>query len=120
MKFAKRAIFCLIFLAPLIVSAQSYPSGFVQTLVSGGITNPTVMAHAPDGRIFVAQQAGALRVIKNGSLLATPFITLTVNSTGERGLIGIAFDPDFAQTITCTCITPSQLRLLLRLFCITG
>lgn len=54
------------------------------------------MAFAPDGRIFVAQQTGALRVIKNGTLLATPFVSLTVNSSGERGLIGVALDPDFA------------------------
>lgn len=53
------------------------------------------MAFAPDGRIFVAQQTGALRVIKNGTLLATPFVSLVVNSSGERGLIGIALDPDF-------------------------
>ena len=52
---------------------------------------------APDGRIFVCLQAGQLRVIKNGALLATPFLTLTVDSSGERGLLGIAFDPNFAS-----------------------
>ncbi len=75
--------------------AQTYPADFGQVLVSNGINNPTVMAFAPDGRIFVAQQAGALRVIKNNSLLPTPFISLTVSSSGERGLLGIALDPDF-------------------------
>ncbi|HMG93787.1 MAG TPA: PQQ-dependent sugar dehydrogenase, partial [Chryseolinea sp.] len=75
--------------------AQTYPSDFGQVLVSNGISNPTAIAFAPDGRIFVAQQAGALRVIKNNSLLPTPFVSLTVSSTGERGLLGIAFDPDF-------------------------
>jgi len=75
--------------------AQTYPPDFAQVLVSNGITNPTTMAFAPDGRIFVAQQAGALRVIKNNALLPTPFISLTVSSSGERGLLGIAFDPDF-------------------------
>jgi glucose/arabinose dehydrogenase len=75
--------------------AQTYPPDFGQVLVSNGINNPTVMAFAPDGRIFVAQQAGALRVIKNNSLLPTPFISLTVSASGERGLLGIALDPDF-------------------------
>jgi hypothetical protein len=42
------------------------------------------MEFAPDGRIFVCLQGGQLRVIKNGSLLATPFVTLTVDSNGER------------------------------------
>jgi glucose/arabinose dehydrogenase len=53
------------------------------------------MAIAPDGRIFVCQQGGALRVIKNFALLPEPFMTLTVDPNGERGLLGIAFDPNF-------------------------
>ncbi len=53
------------------------------------------MAFAPDGRIFVCEQAGKIHVVKNNTLLETPFLQLTVNPTGERGLIGIAFDPDF-------------------------
>ena len=75
--------------------AQTYPPDFGQVLVSSGITNPTTMAFAPDGRIFVAQQGGALRVIRNNTLLTNPFISLTVSSSDERGLIGIALDPDF-------------------------
>ncbi len=54
------------------------------------------MAFAPDGRLFVCQQGGQLRVVKNGALLATPFVSLTVDSNGERGLLGVAFDPNFA------------------------
>ena len=38
------------------------------------------MAIAPDGRVFVCQQGGQLRVVKDGALLAAPFVTLTVNS----------------------------------------
>ncbi|UYZ62525.1 PQQ-dependent sugar dehydrogenase [Hymenobacter weizhouensis] len=76
--------------------AQTFPTGFSQVQVANGISNPTVVAFAPDGRIFVGQQAGALRVIKNGSLLSTPFVSLSVNSSGERGLIGIALDPNFS------------------------
>ncbi|MGC3945143.1 MAG: PQQ-dependent sugar dehydrogenase [Chryseolinea sp.] len=59
------------------------------------MANPTAMAFVPDGRLFVAQQAGALRVIKNGVLQAAAFVTVSTTSTGERGLIGIAIDPDF-------------------------
>src|ERR1051325_10204338 len=53
------------------------------------------MELAPDGRIFVCQKEGQLRVIKNGSLLAAPFMTVTTDSGSEKGLLGIAFDPDF-------------------------
>lgn len=62
-----------------------------------GLANATAMAQAPDGRIFIAQQGGALRVVKAGVLLATPFHTFAnVDPNGERGLLGIAFHPDFA------------------------
>jgi glucose/arabinose dehydrogenase len=90
---------CSIIVLLLYSSAfgQTYPSGFAQSLVANGITRPTVMAFAPDGRIFVAQQSGQLRVIKNGALLPDPFVSLTVASTGERGLIGIALDPNFSS-----------------------
>ncbi|PYR80896.1 MAG: hypothetical protein DMF87_07300 [Acidobacteria bacterium] len=77
-------------------AAATLPQGFVETVVAGGLNAPTAMAFAPDGRLFVCQQGGALRVIKNGSLLPAPFVSLTVSSTGERGLLGVAFDPAFA------------------------
>src|SRR5437016_9736713 len=48
------------------VSAATLPSGFIETTVASGIASPTAMAIAPDGRIFVCSQSGALRVIKNG------------------------------------------------------
>ncbi len=79
-----------------VVSAATLPSGFAETLVASGMSSPTAFAIAPDGRIFVCQQGGSLRVIQGGSLLATPFVTLSVNSSGERGLLGVAFDPNFA------------------------
>ena len=76
-------------------SAATLPPGFTEMLVAGGLRRPTAMAMAPDGRIFVAEQQGALRVVKDGTLLPSPFVTLAVSSSGERGLIGVAFDPDF-------------------------
>jgi len=78
-------------------AAQAAAPGFTDTLVAGGLTNPTAMALAPDGRIFVSEQGGTLRVIQNGTLLPTPFVSLSVDSNGERGLLGIAFDPAFAS-----------------------
>jgi glucose/arabinose dehydrogenase len=77
--------------------AQVYPVNFSQVQVATGISSPTVMAFAPDGRIFVAQQNGALRIIKNNVLLATPAIDIDVDASGERGLIGIALHPSFAS-----------------------
>src|SRR5688572_3828434 len=76
--------------------AATVPSGFTDTLIAGSLNRPTAMAFAPDGRLFVCEQGGTLRVIKNNALLSTPFVSLTVSSTGERGLLGVAFDPDFS------------------------
>lgn len=61
-----------------------------------GLATATAFAQAPDGRLFVAEQGGALRVVKNGVLLPAPFHTFAVNSEGERGLIGVALHPNFA------------------------
>jgi glucose/arabinose dehydrogenase len=79
-----------------LTKGATLPAGFTETSITG-ISNPTAMEIAPDGRIFVCQQGGSLRVIKNGVLLPTPFVTLNVDANGERGLLGIAFDPNFAN-----------------------
>ncbi len=83
-------------LAAVAALAATLPPGFTETEFGGSLSgSPTAMEFAPDGRLFVCLQTGQLRVIKNGSLLATPFLSLSVDSSGERGLLGIAFDPNF-------------------------
>lgn len=62
-----------------------------------GLNSATAFAQAADGRIFVAQQGGALRVVKAGVLLPTPMLSVTVDSNGERGLIGVTLHPNFAN-----------------------
>ena len=80
------------------LKAATLPSGFTEAQFGSNVgSSPTAMAFAPDGRLFVCLQGGQLRVIKNGALLATPFVTLSVTSAGERGLLGIAFDPNFSS-----------------------
>jgi glucose/arabinose dehydrogenase len=87
------------------------PTGFTDETLVTGLSSPTAMAFAPDGRLFICQQGGQLRVLKNGALLSTPFLTVTVNSSGERGLLGIAFDPNFATNnfiyVYYTATTPA-------------
>jgi glucose/arabinose dehydrogenase len=91
---------CRLLAAAAAAAALSWPQPAVAqedvVVHSGSLASATTMALAPDGRIFVAEQAGRLRVIKNGSLLPTPFLTVPVTSSEERGLLGIAFDPSFA------------------------
>jgi glucose/arabinose dehydrogenase len=86
----------LTFSGSRVAFAATVPSGFTDSLVANGLSSPTAMELAPDGRIFVCEQGGALRIIKNGALLSTPFLSVTVDSAGERGLLGVAFDPNFA------------------------
>lgn len=71
------------------------PAGFSDKLVADGLSLPVSMEFAPDGRLFVTEKDGAIRVVKDGALLDQPFATFAVNSEGERGMQGMAFDPDF-------------------------
>ena len=96
LRLAPRWLVAFAWLIPGVASGATVPAGFTDSVVASGLASATSMEIAPDGRIFVTQQGGALRVIKNGALLATPFLTVSVNSSGERGLLGVAFDPDFA------------------------
>jgi glucose/arabinose dehydrogenase len=88
--------FIFLFAGPTPATAQDLPIGFSPVLVASGLSQPTAMSFAPDGRLFVSEQGGRLRVIKDGQLLPKPFVTVDTDSTNERGLLGIAFDPDFA------------------------
>jgi glucose/arabinose dehydrogenase len=83
-------------LMPLEAKA-ALPAGFDTETIVGGLNYPTSMAFTQDGRIFVAEKSGAVRVIKNGVLLTAPLVQLTdINTYADRGLIGIAVDPNFA------------------------
>ncbi len=74
------------------------PDGFEIRTVATGLTGCTALETTADGRVFVCEQTGALRIIKKGTLLAKPFVQLEVDSTWERGLIGVTVAPDFPRT----------------------
>jgi len=88
---------CLVMLPAITTLAATLLHDYAETLYASGISKAVAMEFAPDGRLFVCEQSGKLRVIENGALLSAPFVTLDVNSVGERGLLGIAFDPEFAS-----------------------
>ena len=68
-------------------------------IVARGLDTPWAIAFAPDGRMFVTERPGRVRVIQNGTLLPDAWATLPVSEKdgAERGLMGIAIDPDFAR-----------------------
>ena len=71
------------------------------TMLVDGLSQPVHITHAGDGRgrLFVVEQGGRIRIVKNGSLLSTPFLDITdrVLTGGERGLLSVAFPPDYAS-----------------------
>lgn len=78
-------------------AATTLPPGFAETVLTDkAIFAPTLMTFMPDGRILVAQQNGKIKVVKNGAVLDTPFLSLNVESNSDRGILGIALDPAFA------------------------
>lgn len=92
----RQIFFLCLFCAPLLLFAANLPPGFVEVPLATGL-DPTAMAQAPDGRIFITEKYGAVRIVENGVLLPDPFLLLNVDNYNERGLSGIALDPDFAQ-----------------------
>jgi glucose/arabinose dehydrogenase len=74
------------------------------TPVASGLCSPVGLTHAGDGsgRLFIADQCGTIRLVDGSGLLPTPFLDLTavvpaLNSNfDERGLLGVAFHPDYA------------------------
>ena len=95
-----RSLYLLILLAFGILfntAAQNLPPGFSTSTLANNLSQPTVMAFAPDGRLFICEQNGNIKVLKNGLLLPVSFAQLTTDSNGERGLLGLDFDPDFAS-----------------------
>lgn len=82
----------LLFSAP--VAAQTIDN--VQ--IASGLNSPIYIG-SPSGdydRVFIGEQTGNIRILRNGSLLPTPFLTQSVLNGSERGLLGVAFHPQFA------------------------
>jgi glucose/arabinose dehydrogenase len=66
--------------------------------VASGLVVPWGLAFTPDGRLFVTERPGRIRVIENGRLVAEPWATIEVAAESEAGLLGIAIAPDFPSS----------------------
>lgn len=88
-------------------SAEPVPPGAqedtiaLSPLVTEGLESPVFLAHAADGssRLFLVEQPGRIRIVEQGALRSLPFLDIRdrVLSGGERGLLGLAFHPDFRR-----------------------
>ncbi len=88
------ALFLLLFPGTSQAGTVTDP-GFSDTAVATGLAQPTALAFLPDGRMLVTQKGGAL-VLVDGQSKQT-LITLTVCSSSEMGLLGVAVDPSFTS-----------------------
>ena len=103
-----------LFLNHLALAQMKMPAGGSQQMmgydtvsvqfISAGLTAPLSLMEAPDnsGRLFVVDQPGKIFVIKNGKMLEQPFLSITkkiaklsTSEEEEKGLLGLAFHPDF-------------------------
>jgi len=76
--------------------AAPTPEFSIDVLIKG-LDTPWAIDFAPDGRIFITERGGRIRVLERGHLRPDPWMTLDVASSGEAGLLGLALDPRFAQ-----------------------
>ena len=78
--------------------ATAYPAGFEERVMVGGLTGTTDVDFAPDGRAFITEKAGRVKVAAPGASTASLLLDISsrVNSNHDRGLLGIALDSSFA------------------------
>src|SRR5215208_754691 len=79
-------------------AAATLPNGFEERTIASGLSLPTSIAWAPDGRMFIAEKRGVVRVVNtNGTIGQLLDISAHVYGVADRGLLGIATDSDFAN-----------------------
>src|SRR5262245_55239221 len=85
--------------AQSLISAAAAPAGFEESTILSGLTLPTAVRFAPDGRIFVAEKGGLIKIF-DGPGDTTPAIladlSTQVHDFWDRGLLGMTLDPDYA------------------------
>ena len=89
---------------------QGQPSSILATRVATGLNQP-LFATAPPGdtgRLFLVEKTGLIKILDgaSGQVLATPFLDVSsqISTVGERGLLGLAFDPGFASNVSSMSI----------------
>ncbi|MCA9253757.1 MAG: PQQ-dependent sugar dehydrogenase [Phycisphaerae bacterium] len=91
------AVLACTFCAFQAVAGSADADGFFVEVYTEGLNQPIALAWAPDGRLFVAEREGAIRIIDDGVLLDEPFVETGAFSEGECGALGLALSPNFAN-----------------------
>lgn len=81
------------------MTASSFPNpdSYTWTSIANGLSAPIGFAHAGDDRLFILERSGQIRIFQAGSVKSTPFLDITdrVRGSGEQGLLGLAFHPQY-------------------------
>lgn len=83
-------------IVPADLSLVRYPD-------AGTTFSQPIAIRAPNdgsGRVFIIERCSGIRVVKNGALLSTPFLSIDTSCSSEQGILGLAFDPAFASNGT--------------------
>ena len=88
-----------VLLAAAPAGAADYPAGFDEQTIVNGLNEPMSMAWAPDGRLFIIEKPGRVKVAAAGATQAELMLDISgqVNQFNDRGLLGLALDSDFAS-----------------------
>jgi len=96
-----RALWLLVPAVAVLAACAAQAQAVRLTTVASGFDQALFVTQAPGDatRLFVVEQTGRIRIVKNGTVLAQPFLDLSgsVSCCGERGLLGLAFHPDYAR-----------------------
>jgi glucose/arabinose dehydrogenase len=93
----------LAILAAVVCASQAaaFTAVALEPVVTRGLSQPLFVTHAGDGsgRLFIVEQPGRIRIVSRGALAPAPFLDISarVLSGGERGLLGLAFHPDYTR-----------------------
>ena len=84
----------------LFISSYTYAQNVDTQLFKSGFINPVDIQNAGDERLFIVEQSGRIKILNTDATInPTPFLNITnlISSGGERGLLGLAFHPDYAN-----------------------
>lgn len=96
--FTPARVVALVVAGWVVVARGQVPDGFELDEFAAGFDLPVALAQAPDGRMFVAERVGRVRIVDpDGRIDPTPFAEFPVFIEGESGLLGMALDPRFPQ-----------------------
>jgi glucose/arabinose dehydrogenase len=91
---------CVALALPAVAPASNLPPGFRDETVFEGLEEPTIMRFAPNGKVFVAEKTGFIVVFDNledNSPTVFADLRTDVYDTGDRGILGLAIDPNFEE-----------------------